>query len=477
MALFAAAPACAEELTLEQVLQKVVAHYPSLGIAAKQVEKARQDVVRVQSQLGWQLGLGIGYDRDVSFLNTPTDTATARGSLSRQLKSGATLGLEAQRLRQDADTQPIPTLPNPLTSTDVDLSLRQPLGKGWGNPTYREGVASAESGTQLAEADQRAVYDRLATQVIDLHLAARTTLERMRNTEASVARSKRLEQYIRKNEKLGVAEDKDLLQVTAQLNNQQAQLRALEMAWAQQRISLNRLMGRPVAAELEPVVSANAFEPDAPLDTLYIEASGYSAEATAAQARIQLADSAIRSRRDAHKDQLDLVVTLGSRARSGDTSLGSIDENESVGSVNLEYTRALNKSGLDAELYQARLDKSIALEEKQRVLDDLRYDLAALLAEMESGRAALDAYNKALASEQAKLKDAEKRYRQGRADTDQVIQFENQLSAAELALALQRVELQRRWYTLALLRGQLWKLATPPTLELPPLDTGTDTAQ
>jgi len=55
-----------------------------------------------------------------------------------------------------------------------------------------------------------------------------------------------------------------------------------------------------------------------------------------------------------------------------------------------------------------------------------------------------------------------KRYRTGRTDTDQLIQFEDQLSQAEFALELQRLELMKRQYKLKLLLGSLWHTITLP---------------
>lgn len=45
----------AAALAPEQVLQKVIDHYPSIDIAAIEIERARQSIKVAESQLGWQL--------------------------------------------------------------------------------------------------------------------------------------------------------------------------------------------------------------------------------------------------------------------------------------------------------------------------------------------------------------------------------------------------------------------------------------
>ncbi|HEC13043.1 MAG TPA: TolC family protein [Acidiferrobacteraceae bacterium] len=460
----------AEGLTIEQVLQQVVDYYPSIKGATLQVERAKQDNLRVQSQLGWQLALRGGATREYTLLGTTVDTLRTIGNLSKLTRSGSTLGLQVERRRDESAITVLPTLPNPLNTTNVDISYRVPLGKGKGNPAYAEGLTGANVSLLLAQAEEQRLYDQLAVQVIDLHLAAKTTLERIHNTEQSLDRTQRLQKYIKSKSGLGIAEDKDLLQVAAQLNNQRAQLKALEMAWAQQEISLNRLMGRPWNSRFEPKTVADTPFPGKGFDGLFKEVAQHSPSLTSAQARLTLADSTIKTQRDSRKDKLDLVMTLGKRSRVGITAGGSSYESDDVGSINIEFTRSLDKRGLNAQLYQARLDRSIAIQDKQQTLNDLRYELASLLAEFRIGQTALEAYYISLKSEHAKLNEALSRYKQGRTDTSQLIQFENELSATALALALHRIELQRRYYKLVLLRGQLWKGIVRPTMGLPGVD-------
>ena len=77
----------------------------------------------------------------------------------------------------------------------------------------------------------------------------------MDNLRQGLERTRKLLKFIKSRRNLGIAETKDELQVQAQLDSQQAQLQALNIAWTQQRIALNRLMGRPwdAAMALSPM--------------------------------------------------------------------------------------------------------------------------------------------------------------------------------------------------------------------------------
>ena len=148
---------------------------------------------------------------------------------------------------------------------------------------------------------------------------------------------------------------------------------------------------------------------------------------------------------------------VGNQTNEGDTVSGSLSESEVVGGIRLEFNRGMDKSGFDAELYQSQIDRGIALQNQKQVLEDLQYELSSLLSEIKVGQNALNAYKQSASSENKKLDEAIKRYKEGRADTDQLIQFESQLSLAELAVELQKIELLRRFYRLSLLRGEIWE--------------------
>ena len=63
----------AKQLEFEQVLQKVIDHYPSVKSAALQLEKASQEKIKAESQLSWQLNGNAGFTRSTSLFGTAND--------------------------------------------------------------------------------------------------------------------------------------------------------------------------------------------------------------------------------------------------------------------------------------------------------------------------------------------------------------------------------------------------------------------
>ncbi len=454
--LFSVSVAQAETMNIQQVLQRVIDHYPAIKAAAFQVEKARQENIKVENQLSWILNSNAGYNRSVSLFGTPTDRYNLGGNLNRILDNGGVLDVNANVTRDDATTTFGPTTPNPLTKSRLDVNYRHRFEKGAGNPLYAEGLQIAEAGEKIAVSDKLSLYDQLASQVIEIYLAVASTQARINNIDKTIARTQRLEKYIQKEFQLGLAEEKDVLQVDARLSINRADKKSLQVVWNQQLISLNRLMRRqwdkPITLNTEIDRSQNKNYED-----VYAQSLQHSPELKRIEARIQLAESDIRTSRDQRKDNLDLVMFLGNELNQGDFPNGKLDVSEVVGGISIEFNRGLDKSGFDAQIRQAYFDKGLALQDKKQELEDLQYDVASLLTEIDSSEQALSAFKESVNAEQKKLDEAIERYKDGRIETDRVIDFESELAVAELSADLQAIELVRRYHQLNLVRGEIWK--------------------
>jgi outer membrane protein TolC len=441
----------ADPLTLRKTVQRVIDEYPSVRLSRMQLDKARQDIVTAESQLGWQLNAKAGGGHDTGFIGSPADTQTAGVGIQRQLSSGGTLGLSGSYSYED-DAVPLAGFPNPLTRTNADISYRLPLRQGYGNPLYKQAETSAYAGFDIARAGHRGLLTSVTQQVIDLYYGVAATQARMRNTQTAVERAQRLLEFVRSNSRLGLAEKKDILQAEAQLRATQADFESLKTAWEQQRTNLNRLMGRPWDEE---IIVAPVAAPEANIsniDTLIAETEANNGDLVRLGAQLKIADSSLQVAKDKYKNKLDLVMTAGTR----NGSAPGFDQSDYAATVNIEFQRPLSRQGLKAQVFKAQLDQDIARREMEKTRDDIRYQVRGLVSEITTAQAALAALKERLATEQEKMQETRYRYRNGRADTSQVIQFENELSFAELAVDQQQIELARKQHSLQLLRGSFW---------------------
>ena len=172
--------------------------------------------------------------------------------------------------------------------------------------------------------------------------------------------------------------------------------------------------------------------------------------------QLKLAEAELEFLRDKKKDKADIVLSLGQRNRSGDTATGGTDETDTVGSIRLEYQNALDKTGFDAERQQAQIERKRLLQTIEMNKRDIEFDAYGLIAEIRTGIKALQGQKKRKKVETEKLKDAHKRFKIGRTDTDQIIQFERELLAAELAVEQKNLEIQNKLINLNLKAGAFW---------------------
>jgi outer membrane protein TolC len=441
----------AESLTLRQTIQRVINNYPSLKIGMLQLDKAAQDITRSKSQLGWQLNAEAGASHDLGFTSAPVDSLNGGIGIQRQLESGGTLGFQGGYQYSD-NSVPLTGFPNPLTTTSADITYRKPLGQGSGNPLYFQSSVSSEAGLAIAKANHRSLLNKVVQQTIDLYYGLATTQASMHNAESGVAHAERLLEFVKSNERLGLAEKKDLLQAEAQLRAQRAALDSIKTAWEQQRTNLNRLMDRPWNEEFELTSIHHEGAIAATADKYIQEAEAISPDINSAEEQLKIADAALKVSKDKYKSKMDLVLSAGARNGTGP----SFERSDYAATAKIEYQRPLSRQGLEAEVFQAQISQDIARRQIKQVKDDLRYQIEGLVSELGTGQTALNTSKSRLEVEKDKLAETRERYRTGRADTTQLIQFENDLNQAEFSVDQQALELTRKQQTLKLLRGVLW---------------------
>lgn len=449
----AVSPARGEALTYAQVLQRVVDRDASLQIARMELERARLETPRVESQLGWIANGQAGVARDVNSFGSPVDRADVGAGVERRLESGSSLGFNLGVAREESETVIFPFLPNPSTTVKADANYRLPLAQGSDNVGYRQGLETAAASIDAAEAEWGAARNALAQQVAESFYAAALTYARLRNAEEAIERAERLKRFVSQNVRLGVSEEKDRLQAEAQLRARLTEQRTLRATWENQRIALNRLMEREWSSEWQPFVEeqsgANPFD----ISIVEKEALAASADLRREQARVRVAESTIARRRDATRDKFDMVFSLGNRTQTGDLPGGQYANSEPVAGLRMEYRAALDSRGTDAELTQAMIERDIARRRLATSETTLRYAVARLVSEIEALGAALQQARERKDAELRKLDEATRRHRTGRATTSELIQFENDYEAAALAVEQQTIELSRRHRELDRLRG------------------------
>ena len=444
-----------ETLPYEAVLSNVIRTYPNLESAAMQIEQSLLELDRINSTLGWQAKANTLVSHDVGFVGTPTDTLQANGSLSRLLKSGDTVSVDASYVRSDDEFVFTPSLPNPSNDSAVNLRYRKPLLQGAGNVNYKSSLQAAKSGIEVSKAEERELKDVLAGQVAGLYFALATADVNLANTRDGITRLHRLKDFVVQNKKLGVSGEEDVLQAQARLDRKLAELKILEAARNQQIYNLNRLMHIPASKRYRTTLDYSV--PEMPSrQVLRDQIFNYSPALNKVRSNRKIAESSIAIQRDAQKDTVDLILSVGARSKIGESETDDINETDLAGVVGVEYAAPIDKSGLRASLRQAILSRDIADNQIRTIGDDLDYDLDRLLGDIRDLKISVESNLRYHNAEQKSFDDAVNRYQSGRINTDELIRFEENLSIAEIALATQRVNLSQSVNELQRLRGEIW---------------------
>lgn len=445
-----------QKLTIYQVMQKVLDSYPSLKISSLAVEQAAQQRLQIESQLGWILNGSGGVTHDLTALGTPSDRLDVTGSIGRKLSSGASVSVDGGYRYEDSSLSLSPALPNPAHTTRLDLNYRLPFLQGDGNPLYQEGIISSETGLKIAKANQLLTRLQLAEKVKDLFYASALTQARLENTKQSVQRTYQLEKAIEKDVKLGLLEKKDQLQVRAQLDSVLAELSTIQIQKQQQQSSLNRLMLEGWNKSTKTVLINVPDIKQYLVSALIKKTEAYHPALKIAREKLTLAESQINSAQDSKKDSLDLVMSVGSRTSDGKSTTGTVSEQDWAGSVKVEYKHLFDNKGVSAKYTQALIEKNIAQQNIHTLKDDIRYGVSGMLAEIKAAQLAVKTAEKQLYSESLKLKEAEQRFRNGRTNTAQLIQFDNEFSFAKLSLQNKKIDLNNRIIALQIYTGEFW---------------------
>ena len=440
----------------EEVLARVIAAYPTLQSAIIQVQRSTLELDRIYSTLGWNATADTSFTHDLAGFGTPADTVTARGALTRKLESGDRITLDASYIRTDNEAVFINTLPNPSNDSAINLSYRRPFQKGAGNVEYHSLEEAAKAQIKASQAEEFDLRDALAEQVATLYFGLATIEVNLANTSEGIDRLRRLHEFVIRNEKLGISEEKDILQSQARLDRKLASLTILETARNQQLYNLNRLMN--IAATTKYSSRLDYAKKELPArNILHDEVFSYSPALNKAYASKRTAESNIEIQRDNKKDTLDVILSVGARAKAGPTEETDLDETDLAGKVGLEYRAALDKSGLRAALQQALLNRDIADNQIRQLDIDLNNEIDRLLGLIRDQKKSISSNSRLTQAEKKKFDEAVSRYRTGRTTTADLINFEEDLSVAESALANSRVDLVSSQNELARLRGTIWQ--------------------
>ncbi len=442
--------------TFESFIQNVLKNHESLKIAKRNIIKTRGDIDAIESKLGWNLFASSAVNRSRSFFGAISTQSNLALGINKIFQSGDSIELASNYSIDDSEFVIINSQANPISTTRLDVNYRIPLFQNKNYNQYLLDETSVALKYKESRNSQLITRDEIIVQAIELYFGAAVLVARLKTAKQSIARAKKLKAHIQKNIDLGILEKGEILQSNAQLYNLQGQYQELKLVWEQSEIAINRLLGNPWDAGFTPRVRISKYK-EYNFDSISRNVRQYNPELKILNLNLKLIDSIIALNTDNTRSKLDLVFTIGSLKTQGPSGIGTINDTDVIGGVKLEYNQALDERGVNNKLYQSQLDKLNIETGISKLETDLNYDSYSLVSNIKRASKINNNYQKRHKQEIEKYKDIVRRYRAGRADTNIVIQFENERTQAELVYNTQIILREKTISLLKLKQGILVK--------------------
>ena len=464
--------AFAQPISLAEVVQATLSNHPDIPLGELQTSSAQIEQQRISGMLDPRVSARAGASDEKSpttspFAATQTKSSQFSGSINQPLSDGSSLtgSLNYTRNRLSYPAS-VPTAfqstLNPIYSNQIDLTYRYPLLRGHGNPAYHELLNAAANDEASARWQVDMLKEGLARQAVLLYYQLAIEELNLKISTNAIARAEKLLKYQRSREQFGLIEKADRLQADALLATRQLEKRNTEAAVAQARTALNRLMTQSGDQNISPSTNEPMIKEDElsqlDIDSLIASATEKRPIFSSLKARMDAANARFNVAEDQHDTQIDLVGQVGSRAleNSAGKAFGQgFNLNDRFVAISVELSDTLNGNATHAGIRQAELARQQIMLEKVQATESVTSELSTVLNQLNYGIRTLKAAEERVSAESQKFNAEIERYKEGRTNTANIIQFEGDLNGAELQAALQKTSLQMATQQLKLAEGTL----------------------
>jgi len=456
-----------DEISLKDIVETVLANHPDLALSRIAPRIAATEKEQVQGQLDAVVSGRGGYVEDHTpvssdFSPNASKIIELQGNASKPLASGGTLSFGANYTRTDLSfNSPLAAQLasiNPAYRNQADISYRHPLLRGAGRPAYHQAMISADANSRAAALQSHLATEQLLLRTLNLYYQMASNEINVELSHDALLRAEELLAYQRHREEFGLIEAADRLQAEALLASRKMEHQKAQAALAHNRAELNRLMLRSPESPLSTKTDNTENKPVPALAEAMSVAEENRPELQAQAVRLTATDARLAAAKDTQKMQMDVVASVGGRGlndQAGAALAQGFTLDDRFVSVGLEFSDTIGRHSSKASIRKAELEKQQILLEREQSLERIKDEIVSALTSLQTGAQTLDSANQRTEAEQRKYAAELQRYRNGRSDTATIVQFEGELRFAELAQAIEAIELQRAYDMLLWAEGTL----------------------
>jgi outer membrane protein TolC len=451
-------------LTLEECVRLALARgfdmdieHQSLSIAQDNVPIARSTFRPIFSATAGESDTRTAARDDLGLAATRSETVDAGVGMSQRLLTGTqlSLGLQNNRFNTDAATAAL----NPAYTSDLTLTLRQPLLKGFGTRRNSQVIRRAEIGLDIAGNN----YESRALDVIQgtenayyLLTGARDQLLVFR---ASLQLAQALLNESQSRRTAGMATGLDVLQAEVGVANARRSVLEAQRTVRASEDNLSALIGRfqfdtPLGATRADADEAGEIAPT--IENSYRLAQERYPALLTARATLEIAKLDVSFAHDDLLPSLDLNLALGfngndSTRRGAFSGISEPDGQNWQAGISITYP--LGRMAEKARFRQSRYALSQAeLREKQLEQDVLVFVRNAV-RDVETSRESVSIAAQAAGLAQRQSEAETERFRAGLSTSRRVLEAQRDLESARVANLQSRLDLQTARAALRRLEG------------------------
>lgn len=478
VSLFAAAAAVASgqtttlPLTLEEATRRALERNTTLAVERENVEQAGFAILGARGAYDvlWNADLGWRQHTDPvnsAFSGAPsgglapeTESATASTSFSRLLPTGGTVSIFGSGDRSTTDS--VFTILSPVYSTDVGVTLRQPLLRNFAIDPAREAIRVAAADRSASEARLTRIVSDTIRQVDAAYWSLVAARRDVASLESAVALAEKQLSETKSRVEAGALGETEIAQPTAERERRKGDRALARQRVAEAENTLKLLvLGDPrdpswsseIVPADDPEVAISPPDVEKGLETAFARRP----EIAEAKARRERFDVQVEARKSDLKPRLDLVGAYERRGLAGrrnpnaiglsgqavvvppalegtwGRSYGTITDNEFPdASVGLSFSLPIGNRTARANLAIARSALSQATlavsGEEQQVQAEVRNSAFAL----ESARQRIEAARAARAAAETQLYAEQERFAVGMSTNFLVLTRQNDLTNARV---------------------------------------------
>lgn len=474
-------------LSLDECLNMALDNNLDL-VSARFGPELSEERVTVQDaafDLGFQANLNpTGFKRRASTrfqASGSGETISASAGVQQSLKMGGTYSANLTSSRETGSN----TTFEPFYNAGLDLTWDQPLLAGRGRDVTTEALVLARNDLDISREDLRVQVHSTMELVENAYWDVLANIAGLRVAKEALERAEDLLEQNRKKVEVGTLPPIDITQAEAGVAQQEEGVIVAEEALFNSEDELRRLMGLPPSDPLWGQRIVPTDEPDLQklgidVESAIVEAFANRPELIRARKQLDSNELSVRSARNRARGDLNLNTRLSPSGQnelidpdgstmppmfmfSGDETGSSYDDALSelpelssyFWSVSLTYTIPLGNRQAKANYRIAQLNRDQNATNLQNQEQNIRVEVRRAARGVETGVKRIDAAQANVVLQKKNLEAEQKKFENGMSTSFQVLEFQKNLSDAEVALIRAVVAYRRSLVAFEKAKGSL----------------------